>query len=267
MQLPALSRSCRPLPPLLILATVVLFAVASRGPGRSTAFLASPSAVAGSAASSGDICDMYAADFAANGSDSKACKRWPTRDLCNDFSSFCAGNLHKQRCEMPQMPSAFGPHQETWEQWQDFAASEGIDITQKNVTVGSFAQLLPSQMFVNRCKVCSMVFSGNICFKDGVPTDSTCRKGRDTGCFCFWQGKPSLGVTDDGYVLDGHHRWASAKIMLDDKKIPEQTTAVIDLYSDATPNSRRSDGTVARVIEAARKQPSLVKHTKCSAEE
>lgn len=205
------------------------------------------------------ICAEYADDFAANGSDRKACNRWPVRDLCTDSAEFCAGNLNMQRCEMPQIPSAFGHHPK-FESWKKAAASEGINITTKSVKVSFFETLLPSQRFMSKCKVCSLLFSSSKCVDNGPPTAETCKKHGDTqGCFCSWT---DLKVTKD-HVLDGHHRWAASKIMLADGQLPSDTDAVIELYSGA---DDQHEATIIDVVTAAQKHPRLVKHTKCSSE-
>jgi len=210
------------------------------------------------------ICAEYAADFTANGSDRKACDRWPVRDLCADSAEFCAGNLDMQRCEMPQIPSAFG-HQPKFQSWKTAAASEGINITTMSVKASSLATLLPSQRFMNKCKVCSILFSSNRCVDNGPPTAKTCKHSKQhedrQGCFCSWT--TGMSVTKDNHVLDGHHRWAASKIMLADGHLPSDTDAVIELYSGV---DDQHEATISDVIGAAKKHPRLVKHTKCSAE-
>lgn len=204
---------------------------------------------------------MYSQDFAANGSDVTACQRWPVRDLCSDFPSYCDGNLGKQRCEMPQMPSAVAD-QENFAKWKSLLAYDAIEVTESVVTFGSVANYLPSEKFMHRCKVCSIAFSANQCVQDGRPDTDKCKKSGETGCFCFWRS--SMSVTEDGYILDGHHRWAASKIMLGDKLLPAEMTSVVELYSSA---SGQPNATVARIIETANKHPMLIKHHKCSAEQ
>lgn len=207
------------------------------------------------------ICGQYAADFAANGSGKKACNRWPALDLCGHSTDLCAGGLDMQRCEMPQIPSASGHHKEDFTNWKATEAAEGIDVRETHVTIAAVANLLPAQKFVNMCKVCSIAYSGGICFKDGKPTAQTCKKSAPTGCFCFWQS--GISVSQDGYVLDGHHRWAAAKIMMTDGTLPPNMTALTETY---TSRAGQPQASIMRVLSTAKKHPELLKHTKCSVE-
>jgi len=211
------------------------------------------------------ICGMYAEHFAANGSDEKSCRHVPVQDMCKHPAldpSFCEGNLNKQRCEMPQIPSGFSSKEDDdFAKWKEVEMADGINITQESIDVAHLVSHKPSQMFINRCKVCSMVWSGNACFAEGEPTADTCKNGRATGCYCLW--KSGVSVTEDGYVLDGHHRWASARIMVSDETLRRDMQAVVEHYG-GVPNHPKA--TVDRVIETAAKHPTLAKHTKCSAE-
>jgi len=211
------------------------------------------------------ICGMYDAHFRANGSDINSCRHFkphlPVQDMCDDFPDFCEGNLNKQRCEMPQIPSGFsGTEDDDFATWKEVSMSDGINITEEKVDLAYLVSRLPSQKFLSRCKVCSMVWGGNACFAEGEPTADTCKNGH-AGCYCFWDS--GVSVTEDGYVLDGHHRWASSRIMLSDKTLRQDMQATVELYV-GVPNHAKA--TVDRVIETANKHPELAKHTKCSAE-
>lgn len=208
------------------------------------------------------ICGQYAADFAANGSDEKACSRWPVVNLCSDSTGLCAGGLGMQRCDMPQIPSPSGKRKEDFKNWKSAEATQAIYIRETNVTIADVAKLLPSQDFVNMCEVCSIAYSGGICFTDETLLAQSCKKSTNQGCFCFWQS--GISVSQDGYVLDGHHRWAAAKIMMADRILPPNLTSVTEAYSSRAGQPKAS---IMRILETAKKHPELVEHTKCSSEE
>lgn len=206
---------------------------------------------------------MYADDFAAKGSDAKACDRWPVRDLCEDHAGFCDGHLGIPRCKMPQLPSI--ENHEKFDTWKSILAAEGINIsiTDTPVAVDFFGKLKASQKFLNKCKVCSMTFSGESCFQAGPATADTCKDRSKTGCFCFWQS--GISVTEDDHILDGHHRWAAGKIMSADETLPKATSVVIERYHNGL--DEQPAVTTKTVVETADRHPKLITHTKCSAEE
>lgn len=236
---------------------------------RGEAFMASsPPALRASFGPMGTkICGMYTADLAVDGHKMSFCQHQKRRDLCSDFGKFCAGSLNMTRCEMPQIPSAFGTHHTAFEEWKAAAASEGVEITQETVTAEALSAYTPSQKFLDRCEVCHMVFEGERCFEHGPPTAETCKKEQG-GCYCLWQ--TGISVTEDGHILDGHHRWAATRIMLADGTLPPETKAVVEDYrhvggGDASAPETKTG--VLEVVAMANQHPKLVKHTKCSAEE
>jgi len=171
---------------------------------------------------------------------------------------------------MPQLPSAFGAKQHDFKQWQAMASAEGLLINPVNTTAALLARLSPSQKFLNRCEVCSIAFDAHICFKNGSPTAHTC-KAHSEGCFCFWDsaasGSYALSVTEDGYILDGHHRWAAAKMMLAEQTLPPQTPVLMERYSAQGSTQATVEGVLEMASKIEKQKPKLVKRTKCSAED
>jgi len=204
-----------------------------------------------------DICGVYRDDFTVRGSDEQTCQRWPSVNLCEEIDSFCKGNLQKQRCEMPQLEMP----QLAFQRWKAAEFSEGIEIVESNVSARELVELRPSQSFLNRCTVCALVFSGQVCFQGQPQGADASAQGRKGGCYFLWSS--GVSVSEDGFVLDGHHRWAAAKILLSDAKLSPSTAVVTELYKGA---SGQPVVTVDRVLETAAKHPELVKHTWCDKE-
>merc|ERR1719389_506889 len=214
---------------LWLLASVPAASCARDGGGQGQAFMAAYPAAAKSAfgALGEKMCGLYADTFAAKGAKRSACKDTPVRDLCSDFAGFCAGSLNLTRCQMPQIPSAFGEHKKDFRTWKAAAASDGVAISQVSITAKELATHVPSQKFLDRCEVCHMAWEGKQCFADGVPSAETC-KSEEGGCYCLWA--TGVSVTEDRHILDGHHRWAATKILLADKILPPKTKAVVEHY-------------------------------------
>lgn len=230
------------------------------------------------------ICGMYDQVFAINGSGKEVCASLPVRDICDDFPPFCAGNLNMTRCAMPQIPSAFGDNRSAFLVWKAIQATRDVGITQVNTTVDVLENYKPSQNFVDRCKVCRFVWAGAKCFTNGAPTDATCNTDTSTNsCFCLWSS--GVSVTEDNFILDGHHRWAASRILLAKMILPPATKATLETYRrssvpvvvpsgggqgagtvNAVTLPVASPASLKRVVESAEQCPSLIRHTNCSAE-
>ena len=127
-------------------------------------------------------------------------KKAPDFDLCKvsvpGTNLFCAQHKGIPRAEMPQFKGADkdGKELDVEEGWRQMLADKGIAIDRKTVSAD---QLKASQMQLDGPKVAGM--SGAM------------REGKIPDAPIF--------VTKDGYILDGHHRWAAKVAMdLDDGK-------------------------------------------------
>jgi len=122
----------------------------------------------------------------------------PSYDLCKvsvpKTSLFCAQNIGIPRAKMPQFKglTAKGDELDVEEGWRSMLHDKGIKVTRKTVPA---AELKASQMQLDGPKVGGMANAG---------FTSTGGKIKDAPIF----------VTRDGYILDGHHRWA-AKVAID----------------------------------------------------
>ena len=141
------------------------------------------------------------------------------KNLClhsGDFGlpDLCAGNMGILRCDMPQMPDAadliygietedasgnkgrYGvPH--AFSQW---LVDRNIQVVATKLPAAS---LKATQQELEQAKVEGMVASAK------------------AGTFQPWStpgSKGSVQVTEDGYILDGHHRWAATMILIQMKK-------------------------------------------------
>lgn len=101
-------------------------------------------------------------------------------DICQVKPPVCHGNLGIPRSEMPQLPDSVIP--KFLKQYQD----KGIKVTKQTMKVG---QLKATQREINAEKAQGMLNA----YKEGSYDPS----------------KKPIIVSKDGYVLDGHHRWAS----------------------------------------------------------
>jgi hypothetical protein len=217
-------------------------------------------------------CGAYLQAFAVNGSTPETCTEFPIQNLCSDFPSFCEGNLNLTRCTMPQIPSAFGKDRSSYSAWQAVQAANGVAIDQVATSVHMLVSHRPSQQFINRCEACSIASVGLKCFKDGLLKEERCKVDANTGCVCSWDS--GVSVTEDDFVLDGHHRWAASKILLEEGLLPADSKAVVELYHEissprvAGPAGRgnASPASLSNVVGMALQHPDLVGHSNCSQE-
>lgn len=101
-------------------------------------------------------------------------------DICKITPPICHGNLGIERKDMPQLPDDVVPG--FLKTFQD----KGIKVTKDSMKVG---QLKATQKEINADKVMGMAQAK----KEGK----------------YDPGKQPIIVSRDGYVLDGHHRWAA----------------------------------------------------------
>lgn len=117
-------------------------------------------------------------------------------DICKITPPICEGNLGIERKDMPQLPDDVIPG--FLQEFQD----KGISVTKGTMKVG---QLKATQKEINADKVQGMAQAK--------------REGK------YDPGKQPIIVSKDGYVLDGHHRWAA---MLHDDPSNEMRVYKVD---------------------------------------
>jgi len=121
----------------------------------------------------------------------------PDYDLCKvsvpKTNLFCAQNIGIPRAKMPQFKgkTASGDELDVEEGWRSMLHDKGIKITRKTVPA---AELKASQTQLDGVKVSGMATA--------LEDPKLPRKNRDALT-------APIFVTKDGYVLDGHHRWAA----------------------------------------------------------
>lgn len=205
------------------------------------------------------LCAPYYKVFEKNNTE-EACTALPLSNLCQVDPTYCENSLNYSRCEMPQLPD---PSEDNWDKWTDAAAADDIEVKQVNISIGDLIKHEPSQAFMDTCKICRMAFSGALCFVDGKsPTAETCDKGTG-GCFCSWLS--GISVSEDGHVVDGHHRWATAKIMVADGKLKTDSKATVEYY-----DKKKGTATLPLINETAAKVAKvsgIVEYTACEAEQ
>lgn len=108
-------------------------------------------------------------------------------------SLFCAQNIGIPRAKMPQFKgkTASGDELDVEEGWRSMLHDKGIKITRKTVPA---AELKASQTQLDGVKVSGMATA--------LEDPKLPKKNRDALT-------APIFVTKDGYVLDGHHRWAA----------------------------------------------------------
>lgn len=189
------------------------------------------------------------------------------KNLClhsGDFGlpDLCAGNMGILRCDMPQMPDAadlingidikdaagniigHGPH--PFSQW---LVDRNINVVLKKV---SPAMLKATQQELEQVKVIGMV-------------DSAVNPASGKAPFQPWStpgGKGSVQITEDGYILDGHHRWAATMLLIQMGAIPSSTPIDVAVYAGA-PGTRPI--TVANMLAVANiaGDAGKIGHSKC----
>mmetsp|Transcript_109769 Transcript_109769/g.321368 ORF Transcript_109769/g.321368 Transcript_109769/m.321368 type:complete len:264 (+) Transcript_109769:64-855(+) len=153
-------------------------------------------------------------------------------DLCKDHPAFCRGNLGRDRCHMPQLPSR--SDQQKFEAWQEACRGQGIRFREANSSAGELARLVPSQLTLDTCKVCAMAQNASSCLHNGQVPDPEACSDRGGGCFCVWAS--GVAVSGDGHIVDGHHRWAAVRLLVDSQMLPASTPAVLEEYNTSVDN-------------------------------
>lgn len=126
-------------------------------------------------------------------------------DICKVTPPVCSGNLGIERKDMPQFDTDANPN--VIEEYLASFKREGVKVVDKKMAVG---QLKATQKEINADKVKGMA-AAHEAFLAG--------EGK-------WSpGKAPIVVSSDGYVLDGHHRWAA---MLDHDPSNEMPVHQVD---------------------------------------
>ena len=174
------------------------------------------------------------------------------QNLClhsGDFGApyLCAGNMGILRCDMPQMPdsadllSGAAPFSKWLKQLM-------IQVVLTSLPPG---QLKATQQELQQDKVMGMVDSAK------------------AGKFQPWStpdGKGSVQVTQDGYILDGHHRWAATTILIQQGFIPASTLMNVLAYVGA-PGTRPMSVANLLAIANIAGDAGGIGHSKCPAYE
>ena len=105
-------------------------------------------------------------------------------NLCDIKSGLCDGHLNIPRIKMPQIPDDIMPD------LLEHLEAYGYTLRATSIPV---YQLKPTQNELNTNKVCDMVEN----YLAGDFPDIT-----DT-----------IIVSSDGYIIDGHHRWAACRLI------------------------------------------------------
>lgn len=180
------------------------------------------------------------------------------KDMCRleGWKTICDGNKGVLRCDMPQIPLT--PTDTGYEALAQAMSDRQIQRQRHTVRLES---LTPTQGQINYDKVIGIV--------DAVKTG----KWRPSfeGDEGPWSG--SVITTEDGFVLDGHHRTAATKILFThesaadwrkrffhDKPLPDIT---VDQYTDMAPGSE-TRANITNIL-AITNQVEDVRHTKCPA--
>lgn len=203
------------------------------------------------------ICGTYQVFKKSRKPAEEVCKDLPLQNLCDAKATFCSGTLNYSRCEMPQLPMS---GEDNWDKWVAAVGTDGISVKEVNMSIGKLVKFKPSQAFLDKCKICSIAYSGSLCFADGAqPTAASCDAGTN-GCFCSWTS--GISVTEDGHVLDGHHRWAAARILVEDGFLKADTQAVVEFYDKANGTAE-----IPAINETAAQHPEFIEYTSCAAEQ
>lgn len=230
-------------------------------------------------------------------------------DLCNVWQGLCPKENKLMRCQMPQIP--FNPHpadaepSAKWSAWVQMLKEENITLAPTAMHFNEVLDFLrPTQTQISKCRVCRMVPKVLQCFgRAGLnssvvsgrgPSFESCEAhwtgigGRpqsalavtdetvNPDCFCAWAGG-QISFTADGSILDGHHRWAATKLVLEDptlkidrnwKKTFKPVLSRYLLPALESSKKRRRAATngvtkVENIIEAASKHPGVAGHSKC----
>jgi hypothetical protein len=126
---------------------------------------------------------------------SKRPRRSATKDLCSSKSNICKGTLGIQRRHMPQFTKRNAPFsKKPLKNFQSFIKKK-YDVKSRIVTRKA-KDLKPSQGEISRARVNDLI-DDNVLKNVEVP----------------------IVVSQNGYVIDGHHRWAAFRTKAPKKKL------------------------------------------------
>lgn len=159
--------------------------------------------------------------------------------------ALCEGNLGIARCDMPQIP-----HMDS--EIESVLRSRQIGTSAVELSVDA---LTPTQRDLSTNTVTRMI--------DSV-LDGNWRDEHGP-----WSSK--IVVTEDGHILDGHHRWAASKILAtsDEPRIRDwrDEHGIDSIRLNATRVESHCEdgrGNIANIIAILNKLP-RIEHTKCGA--
>lgn len=176
----------------------------------------------------------------------------PIQNLCLHSADYgapylCAGNMGILRCDMPQMPDSLTLLNGT-APFNKWLRQRMIQVVLTKLPPG---QLRATQQELEQTKVMGMVESA----KAGTFTP-----------YSTPDGKGAVQVTQDGYILDGHHRWAATTILIQQGVIPASTLMDVLAYVGAPTTRPISVANMLAISNIAGAEGG-VGHSKCPAYE
>lgn len=196
------------------------------------------------------LCGKHKAKLQAGGKCSQQIRE-DSPNLC-DVTEMCGKkHLTYERCKLPQLPAKPQSNQSPSENrtlWLAALEEAGIDSVEADLPVGEFIERLwPSQARIDECRTCNVALAAQRCFtKDGkFPTHDQCIAHNDAwahkqiGCFCAWDA--DISTTEDGQILDGHHRWAATWLLLHDAATPTAFHTQARSYAERLIYKKRTD--------------------------
>jgi hypothetical protein len=155
----------------------------------------------------------------------KVAKAGGKTDICLVNPPLCKGTLGVERADMPQLD------QSAWEKFTAAAKADGVKFEDSQVSPG---ELKATQGEINAVKVLGMA--------------DAMQAGKKLG-----GGKPI--VSSDGYVLDGHHRWAASWLTnrgakMDVVKVDLPIKKLLD-YSDKFSSAKKGFYEALRRVETS----------------
>lgn len=163
------------------------------------------------------------------------CKHEPTGELtnlCEFDAELCEEGTHR-RCEMPQLPARCEEggckpeKQQKWARWEKMVTGNlKHKVKVATITVGELAGFKSSQTQLNACNVCSMRTAAGVAF------DLKGKHACKPDVFCPWSDGISVTTKEfegfpggGAHILDGHHRWATTRILLEELEKEDKAKA------------------------------------------
>jgi len=138
-------------------------------------------------------------------------------DLCKDKPSVCAGNLGILREDMPQFDAEANP--DVVEEYLQEFRDEGVKVT--SGTTMKVGKLKATQQEIKTSKSYGMAESRKKWEESmAAGNHGMYDSGGKFGMTDWHPAKDAVVVSADGYILDGHHRWAAMMIANPNASMP-----------------------------------------------